>query len=237
MHKKKILPPAILLAASAIILIATVLLKDGIVIRYGIRTYGTIRNTLLAATVALAMLTATVLSHAVKADLEQKQPTDDQARKPLDETGRRKLYNELAVLGTRKWPGLDEVKQLLSQLDSVDQYQSELDRLLTQNDYLKQEPASIVQRVEDCMYANIKKLVNYMRVIQTRDIIRMREKARECVRKNAALLAKTDDFVMAVIGYVNGDLAPGEEEKTKDYVDNYMFVVLDAIDLPETYLK
>ena len=61
--------------------------------------------------------------------------------------------------------------------------------------------------------------------------------AQNRLNKNAGLLKKTDDFVIAVVAYVNGDMAAGEEEKTRHTVDEYMFVVLKAIELPEVYLQ
>ena len=157
-------------------------------------------------------------------------------KKSLDEDARRRLYHELVDFSAKKWSGMAGISKLLAQLDSMDEYQSEMGRLLDQTDYLKQKPTEIVQKVEDCMYVNIRKLLNYMRIIQTRDPGTMRAKIAECEEKNADLLRKTDDFVVAVVAYVNGDIAVGEEEKARTSVDEYMYVVLQAIDLPETRL-
>lgn len=220
-------------------LVTVLLRRDAIVIGSGIRAWSSMRTACLAVlavsvTASVALL-ARSLSRA-KQEAVNGIP-DPPEKKALDEDDRRKLYGELVDFGMKKWSGMAGIPTLRKQLDSMDEYQAEMGRLLEQTDYLKEKPAEIVQRVEDCMYINIRKLLNYMRIVQTKSPAVMTEKIRDCVLKNGDLLKKTDDFVVAVVDYVNGDVAPGEEQKTKDYVDSYMFVVLEAIELPETYLR
>lgn len=239
MDKKKIIFPAACLAAAAILLVSMLAGHDGFVIRHGIRAYGTARAAAVLAVAVTAIWTAASAVLAVKS--AKKKPgyeiTEAPGKKALTEDDRNGLYDELAAFRKSKWQGMPDIVKLLAQLDSMNEYQGEMDRLLDQSEYLKEKPAEIVQRVEDCMYVNIRKLLNYMRIIQTRNKTTMAGKIAECVEKNAELLKKTDDFVTAVVDYVNGDMVPGEEQKTKDYVDSYMFVVLEAIELPETYLR
>lgn len=244
MNRKIPIIPIACLAAATAALALLLFGRDGFIISHGIKAYNAAR---LAAAVAIAACAAwTVISFHVRAMREKaREKAEHEARldkmgsgkRSFDEADRNRMYHELADFSVKKWSGMDEINTLIRQLDSMDEYQAELGRLLEQTEYLKEKPAEIVQRVEDCMYVNIKKLLNYMRIVQTKSPSVMQEKIASCVEKNGDLLKKTDDFVVAVVGYVNGDLAPGEEEKTKDYVDSYMFVVLQAIELPETYLK
>lgn len=235
MDIKKLIPPAACLIASIIALGGLLANYDNIVISYGIRSFQTARLVSIAAILACAAWTALSVRKASKTKRTYEIPEAPEEN-VFDEKLRKNLYYELANFGEKKWHGLPSISTLLSQLDSMDEYQSEMGRLLDQTDYLKQKPAEIVQKVEDCMYVNIRKLLNYMRIIQTRDPGTMRAKIAECEEKNADLLRKTDDFVVAVVAYVNGDIAVGEEEKARTSVDEYMYVVLQAIDLPETRL-
>ena len=239
--KKRIIPPAVCMAAATVLLAVLLAGKDTMVINIGIRGYQSRRLAcalFLAASSAWTVLSAISAARASrKAAGQAYEIPDPPEKKTLTESDRNALYRELADFGAKKWSGMDGIPRLLKQLDSMDEYQGELGRLLEQTEYLKTKPAEIVQRVEDCMYVNVRKLLNYMRIVQTKSRSVMSEKIQECVQKNADLLKKTDDFVVAVVDYVNGDMVPGEEQKTKDYVDSYMFVVLEAIELPETYLR
>ena len=243
MDRKMPIIPAVCLIIANVVLAAMVWGKDGIDINYGIRAYGAARLAAVLAVVACAAWTAVSAwcyarwkKAAAKAAHEARVEQMGLDKKDLTEEGRRQLYRELADFGVKKWSGMDGIGRLLRQLDSMDEYQSEMGRLLDQTEYLKQRPAEIVQKVEDSMYVNIRKLLNYMRIIQTKSPDVMEAKIAECEAKNAGLLKKTDDFVVAVVSYVNGDIAVGEEEKARKSVDEYMYVVLQAIELPETRL-
>lgn len=244
MNKKIPIIPIACLAAATTALALLLFGRDGFIINNGIKAYNAAR---LAAAVAIAACAAwTVISFRVRAVREKaREKAEHEARldkmglgkRSLDESDRNRLYAELEGFAAGKWKGMDGVRRILAQFDSMDEYQAEMGRLLDQDAYLKNKPAEIVQRVEDCMYVNARKLLNYMRIVQVKDPGTMREKTAECEAKNAELLKKTDDFVVAVVAYINGDMAAGEEEKTRSSVDEYMYVVLRAIELPETYLK
>lgn len=236
MRNKKIIIPLICLALTSFVTIILFMNYDTIVINKGLKTFRALRMIALLCETGIVCWLIFTFIRIMRIPAEYKIP-DYPEKKALTEPDRDRLYNELAEMVKGKWHTLYDIRELLKQLDSMNEYQSELGRLLKQTKYLKDDPEKIVQRVEDCMYINIQKLLNYMRIIQAKSISMMQEKLNECVEKNADLLKKTDDFVVAVVGYINGDMAPGEEDKTKDYVDSYMFVVLQAIELPETYLK
>ncbi|MBD5584697.1 MAG: hypothetical protein HDQ88_06415 [Clostridia bacterium] len=238
MDKKKLIPPIATFALFLMALVVALIGRDTLVINYGIRSYGMMRTVLIVTTILSALWLA--LSCLVRKKL---QPTSTaptvgvQDPNELTELDRTSLYDELNEFATGKWEQITDIKAIVRQLDSVNEYQAEIERLAKQNDYLQEKPSEIIQRVEDCMYINVRKLINYMRIIQVKDRMAMASKIGECINKNASLLKKVDDFIIAVVEYVNNDMARGKEEKTTDYVDSYMFVVLDAIELPETYLK
>lgn len=223
--------------------------KDGIVIYTGIRRYETLQSTFTVAAVAATLCAAIfnfLMAKTRRRHVMEELQAEEQARQAetpslddgtLTEEGRDGLYQELANMAVTKWSGMSGISKLLAQLDSMNEYQSEMDQLLDQTDYLRQKPAEIVQQVEDCMYMNIQKLLNYMRIIQTKSPAVMAEKISACVAKNGDLIKKTDDFIVAVVAYINGDINPDATEKAKTSVDEYMFVVLQAIEMPETFLR
>lgn len=241
--KPPVLPFAVLVIANTV-QAAMLFGRDEFVIRLGIRMYGAIRTGSALAVLASAVWAGLSVWAYLRAKRRQA-AADHEAyldgiaaeKKDLDEAARDAMYKELADFGRGKWSGMDGIGRLIRQLDSMNEYQAEMGRLLDQTDYLKDKPAEIVQKVEDSMYVNVRKLLNYMRIVQTKDPGIMRSKIAECEEKNAALLKKTDDFVVAVVSYVNGDIAVGEEENARKSVDEYMYVVLQAIELPETRLQ
>lgn len=243
MKKKPPVFQAASLMIANIIQAALLLNKDSFVIHFGIRAYNLMRLGSALAVLTFAVWTGLAIRLYVKtrriaAVVEQKTYLNNAVpeKKDLDEAARNAMYRELADFRCKKWSSMAGISRLLAQLDSMNEYQAEMGRLLDQTRYLAQRPADIVQKVEDCMYVNIRKLLNYMRIVQTRDQRIMQAKISECEAKNAGLLKKTDDFIVAVVAYINGDIAIGEEEKAKTSVDEYMYVVLQAIELPETRL-
>lgn len=239
MKKKIPIPQITSFVLSLAALAAVRIMRDPIIINFRLKGYEMARNT---TTIAVILFTVLLLIAVLK---EQKraepEPVPEEPAKPdpdvMTEHARSCIYSDLSNYGTDKWLAIKSIKELLDQLDSMNEYQSKLDPLLDQNGYLGEKPAQIVQRLEDCMYVNIRKLLNYMSVLQKKSLSQMSAKVQECIRKNAVLMNKTDEFILAIVDYVNSDMKPGEENRTKEYVDNYMYLVLDAIKLPETYLK
>lgn len=245
MNKNKIpMIPIACLVGIVIVMAFLILGQNDLIINYSIKIY---RAACLVVGIAIIICAVwTVIGFMVLSrEAKIREETEREARleqmglgkKTLDESDRQKIYQELKDFADTKWRNMDGIRRILRQFDSMNEYQAEMGRLLNQDVYLKNKPAEIVQRVEDCMYINARKLLNYMRIIQVKDPAVMESKIVECEGKNADLLKKTDDFVVAVVTYINRDMADGEEEKTRDSVDAYMYVVLDAIELPETYLK
>lgn len=239
MLKKKIISTVATFLVLALALALLLANHDTLVIWYGIRPYTTMRTILsVTAAIALIRVVLSIVRTRERKPPEDSQPAADVPEKgKLTESNRTGIYDELTGFAKGKWKQVTAIQMLLGQLDSMNEYQEKMAQLLKQNDYLDDKPSEIVQRIEDCMYVNLQKLINYMRIVQTKDLATMASKTDECVEKNKGLLDKTDDFVIHLVDYINDDMARGEEEKTKDYVDSYMFVVLNAIDLPETYLK
>lgn len=230
-----------LLAVSACIVFSILLFnctlnRTAIIIMSGIRIYRAMfLSFAMFAFISFTVLIFTIILYSKNKKVKQKTGMFDNPG--MTEADRCRLYDDLHKFGEDKWKDIFNLKDLYTQLDDMNEYQKNLEFLLAQTQYLKEKPADIIQRVEDCMYINIKKLLNYMHVLQPKDISFMGQKVGECKSKNADLLQKAKDFVLAVIDYVNNDMSPGEEERAVDYVNSYMYIVLDAIEKEDIYLS
>lgn len=222
--------------AFIIVLCGSMINRTNIIINLGIKVYRAI-SLITGVGLFISLIVLVFMIILDVKDKKAKQKTGLFENSGMTEADKSRLYNDLHEFGAGKWKDIFNLKDLYTQLDDMNEYQKNLEFLLTQTQYLKEKPVDIIQRVEDCMYINIKKLLNYMHVLQPKDISFMGQKIGECKSKNADLLQKAKDFVLAVIDYVNNDMSPGEEERAVDYVNSYMYIVLDAIEKEDIYLS
>lgn len=238
-RKKKALISVVIIMMAAVPLIICKSMRDTIIINIGVRGYKAIdRACIVLIVFAVVLILLKILffiKKLPKSESAQLEDIVDEGK--MTESDRQGLYQKLKTFGEGKWSEATDVKSLYDQLDSMNEYQNNMEFLLEQTKYLTQQPVDIIQRVEDCMYLNIKKLLNYMQVLQKRDMMLLRSKVAECVAKNDELLQKAKDFVLAVIDYVNKDMQPGESERTVNTVNSYMYIVLDAIEKEDIYLS
>lgn len=208
-------------------------MRNTVIINTSIRVYhsvGIIFSFMILIWIIMAVVTLIIFKH-------EKHPkpeiTDESG---MTEANRKNLYDIVKGYRTGKWNAITDIGHLCEQLDDMNEYQENLDFLLMQTEYLTDRPVEILQRLENCMYVNIKKILNYMCVLQEKDCGMMKQKVQECICKNADLLQKAKDFVIAVTDYVNNDMSPGEDEKAITRMNSYMYMVLDAIEKEDIYL-
>lgn len=231
--KKKFYSVVCVCVLIVILLLYCAFNENAVVINIGVKSYRMLISIICAAVMICILTLAVMLFLVVKEKKKTEAPQED----GMTEEDRGSLYSEIKTFGSDKWTNVDKLQVLYAQLNDMNEYQNNLKFLLTQTKYLKEQPVDIIQRVEDCMYVNVKKLLNYMRVLQRKDAAFMQQKIDECVDKNAGLLQKAKDFVIAVIDYVNKDMSPGEDVRAVDHVNSYMYIVLDAIEKDDIYLS
>lgn len=231
--KKKFYSVVCVCVLIVILLLCCAFNENAVVINIGVKSYRMLISIICAAVMICILMLAVMLFLVAKEKKKTEAPQED----GMTEEDRGSLYSEIKTFGSDKWTNVDKLQVLYAQLNDMNEYQNNLKFLLTQTKYLKEQPVDIIQRVEDCMYVNVKKLLNYMRVLQRKDAAFMQQKIDECVDKNAGLLQKAKDFVIAVIDYVNKDMSPGEDVRAVDHVNSYMYIVLDAIEKDDIYLS
>lgn len=209
--------------------------EKSIIIYIGAVKFRTGRNAFFALAIVASLSIA--LRFAKAFERKEKPPEiNTDALLDLKELDKPGLKDELRLMVSGKWPNLKRIDKLYEIMENTDLYQENLEKLLLQSDYLGDKPAELMERLEDSMYMNIKKLLNYMMILQPRDMGILQEKVDECAEKNGGLLQKATDFIVAVTEYVNDGLGDGGAEKSLDKINSYMFVVLDAIEGPGVYL-
>lgn len=239
MKKMKLfMAAAVTMLMSFALLFTSIVAKTSIIINMGIKAYRVIAGFLIAGCVIGCILLIVLVALAMKAVREDREDMDSFVDdKSMTEDDREALYVRLREFNFGKWGDVTGINALVTQLNDMNEYQGNLQFLLDQTTYLKEQPAVIIQRVEDAMYLNVKKLINYMQVLQRKDVALLEQKVSECSGKNEELLHKAKDFVVAVVDYVNKDMSPGEDQNAVDHVNSYMYIVLDAIGKEEFYLS
>lgn len=165
-------------------------------------------------------------------------PSEVDEHGPFDVSDRGKIQEQLKSMRDGKWKGIGNIDELYEIMDEMDSYQESLEKLLNQSEYLSDEkPVRIMEKLEDSIYINIKKLLNYMMVLQQFDGVLMRERIDDCIGKNKELLQKAKDFIIAVTDYVNRDMGTLDEQKALAQMNSYMYVVLEAIEQQDIRLN
>lgn len=216
------------------------MLRTVIVIQFGIAAFETLHTFVTICTLLPLCLFGFALWQIIKQKQLASSSEDAESLvvPPESEQGNDAILQECKDAYQKKWRGcLVGFENLLSQFDDFNAYQESVLSMLQQTDTLNEKPAELMQKLEDNMYLNAKVLCNYMSVLQARDAVTLQEKLSLCIEKNACLLDKAKDFVLAITDYVGRDLTEGKEQKAIDRIHSYMYVVLDAIKQPEIHLS
>ena len=119
---------------------------------------------------------------------------------------------------------------IYANMDDMDGYQSKLKELLDRNgaDALR-DTEEVLDKVEQHICRNIRKLINIMIVLDSRngnDREVLLTTAKNCTEDNQKLLDSTRNFMMAVSQFLNSQ---GEEGGTIREVDSYKKILTDQI--------
>lgn len=231
---KKIRIPLVLLAISAISLVAVVAMRDSVIINNGIRFYRQLLLALAVLTGIFAVLTAAVAAVSAK---EQKKPIrgDGAENAAKREQGRlsphrmdgNELRRMLAKNADGKWNRMsDGIGRIVGQMNQMDEYQASLKNLLEENEASALgDTEEILDKVEQNMFRNIRGALNFMNVADPSDGPKVREEISECIEKNSDLLAKTKDFMYALTDYLNGQ----GEDTSSGLLETYKETILETL--------
>lgn len=212
--------------------------EDNINIYYGVRVFRTIRMYLAAVTISVAVADiALVVTLMRQARPAQKDYDFGELRYTSKE--KNKIAKQLVELVNTKWSVLEveaECSRICKHLVRIDEYCQNLKEVLRVNE--KDEIADAVEmllRIEDNMYTNVQRLINYLYSMSSHDKSVVVEKAKLCASNNKTLVHKAKDFMLSVTDYINKSI--DDDERSLALVQNYKQEILDMLDTEDLYLE
>ncbi len=234
-HYGKIITFTILLLLGVLGLFGIFAAEDQIIIYYGVGAYRLITTVVKAICGVFAIVdVGAVALEARRYNLVMKEEAEKVAatKEELLESDRAKRERE-SVLSVSKrldevtirkelsdnmsgeWSGFsDGIRMLISQSEKMDGLQAKLADLLRKNGADKLDDAEdILDRVEQGMLKNIRKVLNYMEVgspDRNEDSNKVKSSIEDCARDNEQLLENTSGFLMSLTDYLNSQ---GENDR------------------------
>lgn len=251
-RKVKFIYVVIAVGFSAVACVCLHLGMHGIVINYGIRFYRSLRNIIfsISAVISLSVI-ALYVSDAVKQRKWQAARDEEAARaevrrqealrerekhrevlsvsKKMDSEKIRGLLTEYAA---RKWKAMAQpLMQLKLQMDMMDEHQEKLSHLLDINgaDALA-NTEDILDRVEQYLCKNVRKVLNYLDVAddeEEKDVRLVQEKLAACHEEGQKQLQQVQEFLFALAEFLNKQ---GEDDNSMEMLDIYKSTILSSIE-------
>jgi cobalamin-dependent methionine synthase I len=112
----------------------------------------------------------------------------------------------------------------------MDSYQERLSRLLQTNDvHTLSDTEEILDRVEQYICRNVRKVLNYMEVVDPsspEDVELVRTKFSTCCSDNQDQLKQTQEFIIALTDFINQQ---GDSDNDLSMLEVYKNTILDSI--------
>ena len=241
--KKRVLA-VILLAAGGLSEIVVRLCMDDIIIQYGISLYRTIlmaANILIAAGVIFAG--ASILFMIKERKSMKLQKTDDEKKKALEKDSKAFLSvkKELNASGLKMLvydkyekgniPFIKDVfRRCWEQMNKMDVYQEKLNNLITSNgaDGLE-DSKDVLNKTEQYICKNVRKMLNLLEVSDLGNPVE--DKHLEAMfnillQDNGEKLQNADDFLHAVVEFLNGQ---GDSKEELEMMEIYKNTILEVL--------
>lgn len=150
--------------------------------------------------------------------------------KKLDGTVIRKM---LVLAKNTEWKSLSvEIDRCLGQMDQMDDYQKKLEFLLAKNDAgAWKDTEDVLDQVEQYLYRNIRKVLNYLNVLNSSDMERARIKLEECIEDNDSQLSQVQEFLLALTDLLNMQGSGNQEIET---LEMYKDMILRSVQKKES---
>lgn len=251
-RKVKFIYVVIAVGCSAAACVCLHLGMHGIIINYGIRFYRSVRNLLfsVSAVISLSVIALYILDtvkqrnwqaardeEAAKAQVRRQEELRERERhrevlsvsKKMDSERIKGLLMEYAA---RKWKAMAQpLMQLKLQLDMMDEHQEKLSHLLDVNgaDALN-NTEDILDRVEQYLCKNVRKVLNYLDVAddeEEKDVRLVEEKLTSCHEEGQKQLQQVQEFLFALADFLNKQ---GEDDNTMEMLDIYKSTILSSIE-------
>ena len=251
-RKVKFIYVVIAVGCSAIACVCLHFGMHGIVINYGIRFYRSLRNIVFSISIIISLaVTVLYVLDAVRQRKWQKARDEEAAKsealrqealqerekhrevlsvsKKMDSEKIRELLTEYAA---RKWKAMAQpLMQLKLQLDMMDEHQEKLSHLLDVNgaDALA-NTEDILDRVEQYLCKNVRKVLNYLDVAddeEEKDIRLVQEKLALCYEDGQKQLQQVQEFLFALAEFLNKQ---GGDDNSMEMLDIYKSTILSSIE-------
>ena len=241
----------ILAAAAGVGNLLVHFMRDSIIVETGIRSFRTIEYGAFITLVVLAVLAiivtlVTALERRSALKAEEKEQQENLARQAEAERKIRRKESPLAVSDRLDPPTLQnglrgamsstggEVNTLLGtilkQMNRMDELQARHETLLKNNAaYALSDTADILDQVEQYMCRNVRKVLNYVSVLDPsdpQDRGTLVAHLKECAELNGEQLKKTQDFLVALTEFLNRQ---GDGKGGSEALDMYKETILKAI--------
>lgn len=251
-RKVKFIYVVIVVGCSAVACACLHLGMHGIVINHGIRFYRSLRNTVFSISALLSLAVAALYiadavkqrkwqaakdEEAAKAEVRRQEALQEREKhkkvlsvsKKMDSEKIRGLLTEYAA---QKWKALAQpLLQLKLQLDMMDEHQEKLAHLLDVNgaDALA-NTEDILDRVEQYLCKNVRKVLNYLDVAddeKEQDVRLVQEKLAACHEDGQKQLQQVQEFLFALAEFLNKQ---GEDDNSMEMLDIYKSTILSSIE-------
>ena len=251
-RRVKFIYVVIAVGCSAVACVCLRLGMHGIVINYGIRFYRSLRNVIFSVSALVSIaVTAMYVTGAVKRRKWQNARDEEAAKaevmrqealrerekhrevlsvsKKMDSVKIRELLTEYAA---QKWKALAQpLLQIKLQLDMMDEHQEKLSHLLDINGAAAlSNTEDILDRVEQYLCKNVRKVLNYLDVAddeEERDVRLVQEKLAACHEEGQKQLQQVQEFLFALAEFLNKQ---GEDDNSMEMLNIYKSTILSSIE-------
>ena len=239
---KKVILGVIILAISVILRGILSILRDQMVIQYGIQVFRGISAAaafLIGFSLSFTVCSAIFLAWKGIQEKEREGREQEETRKgavlsvsaDMDAT---KLHDILILCAERQHSSGNRnlFLQCAGQMEAMDGYQEKLSRLLENNGATELEDTQdVLKKAEQYICKEIRKVINLVNVSDEgseADMQRICEALKLCHGSCGQVLGQVKDFLLAVTHYLNSQ---GNEDAAPELLDAYKKCILDSVGL------
>lgn len=199
--------------------IGVLLSENAMIINMGAKAYYGVRGTTIGLAVGATVLYVGFCIATIIKGIKEKRPVAMEEMEPSDGmlSASGKLSDEYVLrqvvnYGRTKWKCLEnEISALAEQLVLMNSYQDRLSKLLANNSaQALSDTENILERIEQQVLGNTRKVLNFMEILGTDDRQKVSEYLKTCVQDNKKLLDATKDFLICVTGFLNDQGTNGD---------------------------
>ena len=199
------------LGLEVLLLLITLVLKNNFIISFGIRAYTHFLYFLIGIIAITAILFIVMMIKEKSKEksekeflIEEEEKSNISSKKTLRNSQLRTILKDNA---NGEWRVLSsDINKCIKQMEDMDEEQERLHTLLKTNDVdILSDTEDILERVEQCMCKNSRKIINYMSVYHndTDDVNAMKDKLNICYKNNGNLLKEVHEFLLMLTEFLN----------------------------------